>query len=166
MFERRTLGLFFVYLQRALRLRCPCCGKKPLFEPVLKVRTLRDWFAPLDGCPFCGYPYEREAGYYLMAIWAVNYGCGSVLGIILYLGLEWQYDLPIKTLLAAVLIPICVFNILFARHAKALFLAVDLFFDPHERGDDGGRGNVPAPRPPVAPPAPAPRDKPSPVAHV
>jgi uncharacterized protein (DUF983 family) len=168
MFERRTPGLFLVYMLRALRLRCPCCGEKRLFEPVLRVRALRDWFAPLDGCPRCGYPYEREAGYYLMAIWAINYGCGSVLGIILYLWLEWQYDLPIKTLLAAVLIPICLFNILFARHAKALFLAVDLFFDPHERGDDDGRGNVPVPHVPVAPPhpAPTPKDKPSPLAHV
>lgn len=85
-----------------------------------------------------------------MAIWAVNYGVGSVLGIILYLILEWYFDLPLKWLLAAVALPIVCFNILFARHSKALFLAVDLFFDPHERGgdDDGGnkrREPVPAP---------------------
>ena len=87
-----------------------------------------------------------------MAIWAINYGAGSVLGVGLYLFLEWQYTLPLPTLLAWVLTPICLFNILFARHAKALFLAVDLFFDPHDRGGDDGRGNVPRiPIPPASP---------------
>lgn len=148
----QSLGLFMQHIQRAARLQCPACGNRPLFVKWYRVRSLQDWFSPLDGCPACGYPYEREAGYYLMAIWAINYGVGSVLGVAIYLFLEWQYTLPLPTLLAWVLIPICLFNILFARHAKALFLAVDLFFDPHDRGGDDGRGNVPRiPIPPASP---------------
>jgi len=152
MSEPRSTKSFLIHIGRALLLRCPACGTRPLFEPWYRVRSLRDWFTPLDGCPSCGYPYEREAGYYLMAIWAINYGVGSVIGILIYLVLEWQTHLSLPALLAAVLIPVCAFNILFARHAKALFLAVDLFFDPHEKGGGDDRGNVPRePIPPVEP---------------
>jgi hypothetical protein len=120
-----------------------------MFVPVRRVRSIRDWLTPLDGCPRCGYPFEREPGYFLISIWALNYGFGSVLGLIIYGLLEWFYDLPVRTLLAAVLGPILVFSVLFARHSKSLFLAFDLFFDPHEkgRGDDDG-GNRPVVPPP------------------
>lgn len=150
--EPRTFRLLRTHLLRAARLKCPVCGKRPLFTPWYRVRSLREWFSPLDGCPLCGYAYEREVGYYLMATWAVSYGMGSVLGILIYLILEWKYDLPLKQLLAWVVIPVVIFNILSARHAKAFFLAVDIFFDPHDRGDDDGRGNKPLE--PVPPPAP------------
>jgi hypothetical protein len=126
-------------------LRCPVCGKSPIFLPVLRTRCLRDWFAPLDGCPRCGYPYEREPGYFLASTWIINYGAGSLLGILIYLVLQCFSHLEIRELLAAVLTPIFVFNLLFARHSKALFIAVDHYYDPHERdpGDDGG--NLPKP---------------------
>lgn len=118
-----------------------------MFIPWYRVRCLRDWFTPLDGCPRCGYPYEREPGYFLMSIWAVNYGVGSVLGITLYIVIAWLFDLPIQTLMAVVLTPIFCFSILFARHSKSLFLAADLFFDPHDRGGRDGGGNQLAPPP-------------------
>ena len=164
-------GLFLkvrTYLCRAILLRCPVCGKHPIFLPVLRVRSLRDWFSPLDGCPRCGYPYEREPGYFLAATWVINYGVGSLIGIIIYLILDFTTDLPIGVLLASVLIPIGLFNLLFARHSKALFIAVDHLSDPHERdpGDDGG--NLPKPVSPVrdsggpAKPLKTPEPKPEP----
>ncbi len=112
-----------------------------------RVRRLRDWFTPLDGCPRCGYPYDREPGYFLMAIWALNYGFGSVVGLILYGSLEWFFDLPVWTLILAVIAPTVIFSVFFARHSKSLFLAADLFFDPHEKdgGDDGGNKVVQTP---------------------
>lgn len=149
MIEPRSAASAWRHLVRALRLRCPSCGEKPLFAPWYKVRRPRDWMTPLDGCPKCGYPYEREPGYFLMSIWAVNYGFGSIVGLILYAVLEWKYDLPVWQLIAAVIAPVIIFNIVFSRHAKALFLAFDLFFDPHrrDRGDDGG--NKPSTPPPT-----------------
>lgn len=122
------------------------------------MRSLRDWFTPLDGCPRCGYPYEREPGYYLMSIWAINYGAGSLLGLAIYGFLEWKFDLSVEGLLVAVLAPVFFFSLFFARHAKALFLALDLFFDPHEKegGNDGG--NVPVT--PKVPPGDRPTQKP------
>ncbi len=143
------------YFARASWLRCPVCGKSPIFLPVAKVRRLSDWFEPLDGCPRCGYAYDREPGYFLMAIWVFNYGCGSLLGLVLYVVLEWNFDLPLPNLLAAVLIPVLAFNLLFARHSKAYFIAMDHLFDPHERGGDDDRGNRPVGPAPVQPAPPA-----------
>lgn len=139
----------FAYLSRAMLLRCPVCGKSRIFLPLLQTKTLHDWFTPLDGCPRCGYPYEREPGYFLASTWLINYGTGSVLGIVIYLILEAFYHLDIVLLLLAVLSPIVLFNLLFARHSKALFIAVDHLCDPHEKegGDNGG--NLPNPRLPT-----------------
>lgn len=145
-----------LYFSRACRLRCVECGTKPVFLPLLKIRSLRDYFTPLDGCPRCGYAYERETGYFLLSIWAINYGVGSLLGIALYFILEFTSRPPLPELLASVLLPVIAFNILFVRHSKTLFLALDHFFDPHIRdtppGDGGsGKENPPAPPKPSAP---------------
>src|SRR4030095_3491055 len=59
----------WTFIGRPLRLRCPECGISPVFVPLSRVRSLDDWFRPLDGCPRCGYAYEREQGYWLIAIW-------------------------------------------------------------------------------------------------
>ncbi|MFA7233339.1 MAG: hypothetical protein WC076_04430 [Terrimicrobiaceae bacterium] len=142
----------WLYFLRAMRLRCPVCGKSRIFVPWHALRSLRDWFTPLDGCPRCGYAYERETGYFLLSIWAVNYGFGSLLGITVYLVLETFFPLPLKDLLFWVIAPVVVFNLLFARHSKALFLALDHYFDPHEKdGGDHGGNKAPAPAGPTAP---------------
>ena len=119
------------FLARATRLRCPECGVSPMFVPVARTRSLRDWFTPLDGCPRCGYAYDREDGYFLLATWGVHYftiaGFGLVLGLVLLtftsLGLAWSIVLTA--------LPTVVVGFLFARHAKAIYLAIDHFCDPH-----------------------------------
>ena len=102
-----------------------------MFVPLRRTRTLRDWFTPLDGCPRCGYAYDREDGYFLMAIWGVHYfavaGFGLALGLVLLSVLTINIWLTI--LLTAV--PTVVFGFLFARHAKAIYVAIDHFYDPH-----------------------------------
>jgi len=141
----RRAALFF---RRALALRCPECGTKPVFIPLPRVRSLRDWLTPLDGCVRCGYAYEREIGYFLLATWGVNYAAGCLLGLSIALVLETFFRLPLPVLLVCVISPPVVFNFFFARHAKALFLAFDHFFDPHlpcGEGDGGGRPDVPGP---------------------
>ena len=72
----RTFGKALLYGRRALDLRCPTCGKTPLFHPWKNVQSLSDWFTPNDGCPLCGYAFEREPGYFLLAIWGVNFWVG------------------------------------------------------------------------------------------
>lgn len=146
----RGLHKAWIYLKRALQLRCPECGQKPIFAPWRSTRSLRDWFTPLDGCPRCGYPYEREPGYFLLAIWAVNYGLGSLLGLAIYFTLLFTVELSTPQILCAVLLPVLCFNLLFARHAKAIFLAFDHFVDPHRPPGGDGDGNHPNQPPPPA----------------
>lgn len=118
------------YLGRASRLKCPVCGKSPIFKPLSQTRGLKEWFTPVEGCPICQYKYDREPGYFLMSIWAINYGVSAFIGIAVYLYLEWKYELPVFQIYLAVAIPMLVFSILFARHSKAFFLAIDHFLDP------------------------------------
>jgi predicted RNA-binding Zn-ribbon protein involved in translation (DUF1610 family) len=143
--ERRySTERFLRMLGNAARLRCPQCGQTPIFVPWRKVRTLRDWFMPLDGCPHCGYAYEREPGYFLISIWAINYGAGALIGLLIYLVLDFWFKLPIEIVLLFTLLPLPVFNFWFARHSKAFYLAFDLFWDPHDRGGDDDDGGITA----------------------
>jgi hypothetical protein len=68
-----------------------------------------------------------------------------MLGVIIYLVLDFWVRLPIGVTLLLTIIPIPLFNLWFARHSKALFMAFDLFFDPHHR--DSGDGDQPIPEP-------------------
>ncbi|MFM8231948.1 MAG: DUF983 domain-containing protein [Chthoniobacterales bacterium] len=137
------------YFTRAMLLRCPVCGTKPIFPPLARTRNLHDCFTPLDGCPRCGYAYDREPGYFLLSVWAINYGIAALLGLALYLFFEWFYDWPVWTLITAVVVPVVLFNILFARHSKSIFIAWDHLFDPHEREGGDDSGNVPQQDAPV-----------------
>ena len=114
-----------------MHLVCPECGVSPIFVPWRKVRSIFDWFTPLDGCPRCGYAYEREQGYFLLSIWAVNYGVVAGLGLTISLILDYFYSLPLKQHILFVFLPMPVLSFLFARHAKSLYLAMDHYFDPH-----------------------------------
>ena len=132
-----------VYLARATRLHCPVCGRSPIFPRALSVRRLWDWLTPFDGCPRCGYAYEREPGYFLMAVWAINCGTASLLGMMIYILLELNFPLPVYALVPAVLASVLFFNLLFIRHSKAYFIAFDHLVDPHERDGGDDRGNQP-----------------------
>ena len=149
------LGTAWTYFLRSLSLRCPTCGISPIFPSLKNTKTFRDWFTPLDGCPRCGYPYEREPGYFLLATWAGSYGMGSLIGLIFYFTIDLNFHPPILYLLLMVMVPVIIANILLARHAKSFFLAFDHFFDPHEKekGDDDDRreGDKPQPMPPLKP---------------
>jgi len=131
------------YLARATRLVCPVCGKTPIFPRAISVRRLWDWCNPLDGCPRCGYAFEREPGYFMMAVWAVNCGSASLLGMLLYVFLEFNFSLPVYVTIPAVALPVIFFNLLFIRHSKAYFMAIDHLLDPHERDGGDDRGNLP-----------------------
>jgi hypothetical protein len=145
-----SIRRFLWMMSNAWRLKCPTCGTKPLFVPWYQVRRLQDWFMPLDGCPRCGYPFEREPGYFLLSTFAINYGVGAMLGLLIYLVLDFATPMPIGWVIFLTVLPMPIFNLWFARHSKALFIAFDLFFDPHHsEGGDGGRGS-----PPSSPPSP------------
>ena len=120
-----------MFIGRALRLRCPECGVSPVFIPLKRVRGIDDWLRPLDGCPRCGYAYEREQGYWLLAIWGVNYGLVAALGCAAAMLMLELWHPPIWKIMAFLFVPMPLLSFLFARHAKTLFLAMDHYFDPH-----------------------------------
>jgi uncharacterized protein (DUF983 family) len=120
-----------VYLRRAMRLHCPECGQHPVFVPARKVRSLYDWFYPLDGCPQCGYAYEREQGYFLLAIWAVNYGLIAGVGLVIGLILQSYTSLSVWAIFGLLCATMPFASFLFVRHAKSLYLAMDHYCDPH-----------------------------------
>jgi len=122
---------FWAFFTRACRLRCPECGVSPMFMPVSKTRSIWNWFTPLDGCPRCGYAYERETGYFLLSTWAFNYGAIAGLGVIGGLIVDAIWHPSMTVLLCSVAIPMPILSFLFARHAKSLYLAMDHYYDPH-----------------------------------
>ena len=130
-------------IRRALELRCPECGISPVFVPARKVRNLFDWFTPLDGCPRCGYAYEREQGYFLLAVWGVNYGLIASVGVIQGLFIQHTFQPGVWSWWWLTLAWMPAASFLFARHAKALFLALDHWLDPHVTPAAAARSSQP-----------------------
>lgn len=124
------------YFARATRMKCPECGEHPLFTPLRETRTLRQWMHPLEGCPKCGYKYEREPGYFLLSTWALNYGVMGGLGLAVALALEWMWRPPFWITISIVAVPVLIGNFLFVRLSKAWFLAFDHYCDPHFKNVD------------------------------
>jgi uncharacterized protein (DUF983 family) len=120
-----------VYLGRGLRLRCPECGVSPVFTPAGKTRSVRDWVTPLDGCPRCGYAYEREPGYFLIAIWGIHYFTVTGLGLAAGLVIDTLVPMPLWALVVVTAVPTVAFGFFFSRYAKSLYLAIDHYLDPH-----------------------------------
>jgi uncharacterized protein (DUF983 family) len=121
----------WLFIRRGLRLRCPECGISPIFIPARRVRSIWDWFTPLDGCPRCGYAYEREQGYFLLAVWGVNYGVVAGLGLLVSFTLDHFFGLSTMKQIFFVIAPMPILSFLIARHAKSMFIALDHYFDPH-----------------------------------
>jgi uncharacterized protein (DUF983 family) len=125
------------YLGRAIRLRCPECGVSPVFPPLRRTRSWRDWVTPLDGCPRCGYAYEREDGYFLLAIWGVHYFTVTGVGLTTALLVDHFFPgIPLPALVAGSATFTVALAALFIRHAKSIYVAVDHYFDPHVRPEE------------------------------
>ena len=104
----------------ALRLRCPRCGQARLFERGYRMR---------DRCPACGLELEREAGYFVGAIY-INYGLTVTLALLGYFGLEaaWAPRPPWQVVIWSAFV--VTFPLWSFRYSKALWLALDHLVDP------------------------------------
>jgi len=115
--SRPSLGTL---LSRAARLCCPVCGRRRLF---------RNWFAMHPRCSECGFRYERGPGYWLGSIY-VNYGLTALIVTAGYLGLFFSEAIG-QTALLWLSVGFCfLFPLWFFRYARAVWIAVDLYFDP------------------------------------
>lgn len=118
----------WIYFYRSARLRCPVCGVSPLFRPVSQVKNINHWFDTLPDCPVCNYAYNREPGYFMLALWSLDYGLAALFGIALLLIFYHYFNLTTAQMLLAVVAPTFIFALLIARHAKAFYLAIDHYF--------------------------------------
>jgi len=102
-------------LRRALRLRCPRCGRSALFP---------GWFQMHEQCAVCHLRYEREPGYFVGAIY-VNYAATIGLGLGGVLLLDWFVDLPLWAELTLAFTAVALVPLVFFRYSRALWLALD-----------------------------------------
>jgi hypothetical protein len=82
-----------------------------------------------DRCPNCGLKYEREPGFFLGSIY-FNYGLTALVVAVVYPILLFQRALPESRLLLASFAFVVIFPMLFFRHARALWLGFDQWYDP------------------------------------
>ena len=118
----------WLFFWRAARWQCPVCGRAPLYRSVGEMRNFNDWLETLPGCPHCDYTYDRESGYFMLALWSLDYGVAAIFGIGLLLILLNFFTLSTGQLLLWTMVPTFIFALLIVRHAKAFYLAIDHYF--------------------------------------
>jgi uncharacterized protein (DUF983 family) len=104
---------------RAMRLRCPVCGRGRLFRGMTM----------LARCTHCGFRYEREVGYFTNTV-VVNYAiaCLPILLIVAPLAYVRPHAIALEIGLGfcfAILLPLLCF-----RHVRSLWLATDVVVRP------------------------------------
>ena len=106
-------------------LQCPYCLRRPLRKP-------GSWFQFEDGCPDCGYRYEREEGYFVGAPWMISYPLIGVLclifTVILYPIFAAQFGMLALALLLAS--GASILALLFYPFARAIWLVGDHLLHP------------------------------------
>jgi uncharacterized protein (DUF983 family) len=107
-------------LAHALVLRCPRCGKAPLFRTRFGMNTV---------CAVCDLKFERAQGYWVGAIY-VNYAATTVIAVTGYF-LAWRWwDPPLAWQLAVWGAFTVLFPLWFFRYSRSLWLAVEYGFNP------------------------------------
>ena len=102
-------------LARAARLRCPVCGRSPVFGSPFRVRT---------HCPACGALFQREEGFFVGAIMlnvVATEGAVMAAAALCLLTLGGDGGLMLALLFAVALL----FPVAFYHHSWSLWLAAD-----------------------------------------
>jgi uncharacterized protein (DUF983 family) len=113
---------------RALRLRCPHCGKGKLFASWLRMRSR---------CPVCGFRLERGEEGYQVGSYMFNLVASELafaLAFVAIVMLTWPSP-PWRLLEYGGIILMLIVPFVFFPFSKALFLAFDLLFRPAARED-------------------------------
>ena len=114
------------------------CGAPPL-SPLRRGKVFGRLNRMAEACSCCGLSFEREAGYFVGAIY-LNYGVTVLLALAGYFLLEVWLSPPVGWQVWLWSAFAVVFPIWFYRYSKALWLGLDHLVDP------GGRGAPPGPR--------------------
>jgi uncharacterized protein (DUF983 family) len=100
---------------RALRLRCPRCGRTKLYARRFRMH---------ERCAACGLRYEREQGYFVGAIY-VNYAFTIALVVAVVLGLDWTVGLTLPQQLVLGVALCVLVPLVFFRYSRSLWLSLD-----------------------------------------
>jgi uncharacterized protein (DUF983 family) len=133
--RRPTLRRALTLLWRAVRLRCPNCGRG---------RLIKDWFHLHERCPECQVWLEREEGYFLgaMALNLIVAELVPVTAAVLLIIWTWP-DPPWRVLQWAMPLTMGLFPIVLFPFSRMLWLALDWTFRPPSRDS---RPDHPRPR--------------------
>jgi uncharacterized protein (DUF983 family) len=116
----QALGRVAQGMRRAARLRCPRCGRAPLF---------RGWFTMNTVCAVCDLRFERAQGYWIGAIY-VNYAVTTTIAVAGFFML-WAWTALSTAAQLAIWVPFCVlFPLWFFRYSRAVWLAVEHGVNP------------------------------------
>ena len=121
--SQRGLWRLLVLISRALRLRCPACGRGKIF---------RGLFMMHEASAECGRPFQRGPGFFLGSIY-FNYGITGLAVIVIYFANffgGWISDRQSMVLLTLFAL---LFPLWFFRYARALWIAFDELWDPSAR---------------------------------
>lgn len=113
---------------RALRLRCPHCGGRPVFTR---------WFVMLPNCPACGFRFERgERGYWLGAYFVnlIIMETTFVTWFGMMMLLTWPNP-PWTALWVSTIVLMAAVPFLAFPWSRTLFLAFDLLIRPANAED-------------------------------
>jgi hypothetical protein len=88
-----------------------------------------------ERCAHCQLKFEREPGYFLGSIY-INYGITALILTVGWVTLRFGYDVNAKVLLFGFMAFLVVFQSLFFRYARALWLAMDCRIDPSLYADE------------------------------
>ncbi len=106
-------------VMHAIRLRCPRCGQGKLFAKFITMNKT---------CEHCQLDIAKQGGYYLGSTY-INYGFTTIISMASYMTLRFGYDIDSKTLVPYFVVFLVAFPLLFFRHARALWLAMDTLID-------------------------------------
>jgi uncharacterized protein (DUF983 family) len=120
MAEGSTLARVVRAEQRALGLRCPRCGRAPLF---------RGWFTMNVVCAVCDLRFERAQGYWVGAIY-VNYAVTVLIAVGGFFTLGAVADLGTGTQLAVWVPFVVTFPLWFFRYSRSLWLGLEYGLNP------------------------------------
>lgn len=120
-----------VLVGRALRLRCPRCGRGRLFAGFMRMH---------NRCDGCGLHFQRGPGYYLGSTY-INYGITAGIVTAVFVVGQVVMNVPGRTLLWPLFAFCLIFPVLIFRHARALWLALDCHLDRSVLEDEWQSGS-------------------------
>ena len=86
------------------------------------------WFRMHERCSNCNFRFEREPGFFLGSIY-INYGLTALITTVAYVLLRFVYDYQDDNLIWWFAAFCVIFPAAFFPFARALWLAMDCFFD-------------------------------------